>query len=248
MGDLPDLRIEGTTGIVTGAANGIGRATAKTLVAAGARVHLADVDPNVLAVAEELGGTAEVCDLAERGAGTRLVRGVVDRGDGLAYLVNAAGVQAPRGSFADLDDSDWDRLVHCNLRAVLETCRAAVGAMESGASIVNVASISGTVGVPGIVAYGAIKAAVAQLSRGLAVEVAPRGVRVNAVAPGYVRTAMTASMLDDADRAREVAARIPIGRVAEPQEVGEVILFLVSAWSRYVTGEVVHVDGGYRAQ
>jgi 3-oxoacyl-[acyl-carrier protein] reductase len=248
MNPLLGLGLDGVSGLVTGGASGIGRATATTLSAAGARVHLADRDPAVVDIAAELGATAEVCDLSEPGAGRRLVSEHAERHGGLGFLVNAAGVQAPRRALAELEDADWDRLASVNLRAVMETCRAAVTGMGEGAAIVNVASISGTVGVPGIVGYGAIKAAVAQLSRGLAVEVAPKGVRVNAVAPGYIRTPMTQAMLDDDQRAREVVARIPMGRVATPEEVAHAIVFLLSSWAGYVTGEVLHVDGGYRAQ
>jgi 3-oxoacyl-[acyl-carrier protein] reductase len=244
----PELGLKGTVGIVTGAASGIGRAAAVALASAGARVHIVDVNPAIETLAADLGGTFQVCDLAVRGEAREMVEGVAARGEGLRFLVNAAGVQAPRRPLRELEDEDWDRLSSCNLRAVMETCRAAAAAMSAGGSIVNVASISGTVGVPGIVAYGAIKAAVAQLSRGLAVELAPEDIRVNAVAPGYIRTAMTEQMLADPAAAAEVAARVPMGRVAEAEEVASSVLFLLSAWAGYVTGEVLHVDGGYRAQ
>jgi 2-deoxy-D-gluconate 3-dehydrogenase len=244
----PELGLKDTVGIVTGGASGIGRAAAVALASVGARVHIVDVNPEIETLAADLGGTFQVCDLAVRGVAREMVEGVAARGQGLRFLVNAAGVQAPRRPLGELADEDWDRLSNCNLRAVMETCRAAALAMSARGSIVNVASISGTVGVPGIVAYGAFKAAVTQLSRGLAVELASDDIRINAVAPGYVRTAMTEQMLADPARAAEVVARVPLRRVAEAEEVASAILFLLSAWSGYITGEVLHVDGGYCAQ
>lgn len=243
-----DLGMAGHAGIVTGAAGGIGRQTALLLAEAGVRLWLVDHSPAVTELARELGAEGDVRDLAEPGAGADAVTAAVRAHGPPSFVVNAAGIQAPRRSLAELHDDDWARLYATNLRAVLEVCRSVVPEMRAGSAIVNVASISGTVGVAGLVPYGSLKAAVAQLGRGLAVETAADGVRVNAVAPGYVRTAMTRDLLDDAERSEQIRARIPLGRIAEPAEIARVIVFLLSPLAGYVTGEVVHVDGGFRAQ
>ncbi len=247
---LRDHGLAGCAGVVTGAAGGIGLATAQALVAVGARVQLVDRLEAVHDAAAQLGPTAsgQVLDLSESGAGQQMLAAQSEVHGPASFLVNAAGVQTTRGPFTDLTDEDWETLSTSNLRAVMQTCRAAAGVMAGPAAIVNVASISGTVGMPGIVAYGSIKAAIAQLTRGLAVELAPTEVRVNAVAPGYIDTAMTSAMLGDPQRSQQVCGRIPMGRIGTADEVADVVLFLISRWARYITGEVVHVDGGYRAQ
>ncbi|PSL06123.1 NAD(P)-dependent dehydrogenase (short-subunit alcohol dehydrogenase family) [Haloactinopolyspora alba] len=243
-----DPGLAGQVGIVTGAAGGIGLETARLMAEAGARLRLVDRSDAVLDVADELGADADVRDLAEPAAGAEVVETVVRDIGPPSFVVNAAGIQAPRRPLTQLRDEDWSQLYATNLRAVLNVCRSAASRMRPGSAIVNVASVSGTVAVPGLVPYGSLKAAVAQLGKGLAVELAPDGVRVNAVAPGYVRTAMTRELLDDVERGEQIRARIPMRRVAEPVEVARVIVFLLSPLSSYVTGEVVHVDGGFSAQ
>ena len=240
----------GKAGLVTGAASGIGRAIAATLVESGAEVLLVDRDgPALEAAARELVAEAYAVDLAADSAPESAVGRTVVEWGRIDFLVNAAGVQA-RGPAIELSDEDWERLHAVNLRAVFRGCRAAARRMveSGGGAILNVASISSTVGVPGIVPYGAMKGGVVQLTRGLAVELAPSGVRVNAVAPGYVTTAMTGELWRDEDRKAQVTARIPLGRFASPEEISPAALFLLSPAAGYITGEVLHVDGGYVAR
>jgi NAD(P)-dependent dehydrogenase (short-subunit alcohol dehydrogenase family) len=238
----------GKAGLVTGAAGGIGCAIAAALVASGAEVLRVDRDgPALETAASELATEACAVDLALDGAPESAVERTVVEWGRIDFLVNAAGVQA-RGRAIDLSDADWAMLHAVNLRAVFRACRAAAPRMMEGSAILNVASISSTVGVPGIVAYGAMKGGVVQLTKGLAVELAPYGIRVNAVAPGYVSTAMTEELWRDEERRAEVTARIPLGRFASPDEISPAALFLLSPAAGYVTGEVLHVDGGYVAK
>ena len=241
------LDMDGKAGVVTGAAGGIGLSIAEALVKARAEVLLVDRREDVEDAAQRLNAQAHVADLSEDGSAGEMVERAVAEWGRIDFLVNAAGVQA-RGPAIELSDEDWEMLHAVNLRAVFRACRAAAPRMVEGGAILNVASISSTVGVPGIVAYGAMKGGVVQLTKGLAVELAPYGVRVNAVAPGYVSTAMTEELWRDEDRRAQVTARIPLGRFASPEEISPAALFLLSPAAGYITGEVLHVDGGYVAR
>jgi NAD(P)-dependent dehydrogenase (short-subunit alcohol dehydrogenase family) len=244
------LDMDGKAGVVTGAAGGIGLSIAEVLATAGAEVLLVDRREDVEDAAQRLNAQAHVADLSEDGSAGEVVKRALEKWGRVDFLVNAAGVQA-RGPALELADEDWEMLHAVNLRAVFRACRAAARWMvegENGGAILNVASISSTVGVPGIVPYGAMKGGVVQLTRGLAIELAPHGVRVNAVAPGYVSTAMTEELWRDEDRRAEVTARIPLGRFATPEEISLAALFLLSPAAGYITGEVLHVDGGYVAR
>lgn len=238
--------LEGMRIMITGAAGGIGGGIAEECARAGALLHLVDRDPLVeeLAVRLEAPGVL-VADLGRPGEPQRVIAEAAAALGGLDGLVQAAGGQAPRRPLAELDDADWDALVAGNLTAALMGCRAAARVMDRGA-IVNVGSVSASRGMADIVAYSATKAAVHQLTRGLAVELAPR-VRVNTVAPGFVATPMTTAILDDPARRRLVEQRVPAGRVGEPGDVAAAVRYLLSDEASYVTGEVLTVDGGLLA-
>ena len=215
--------------LVTGASRGIGAATAERLRRDGWRVETAERTTGV--------------DLSEPGAGAA----AVDRLDRIDAVVCNAGTTL-RAGVLDVSREEWDRVVAVNLGGVFEVAQAAARRMvdADGGSIVFVASLMSFIGGVNIAPYTASKGGVAQLAKAMSNELAGRGVRVNAVAPGYVTTEMTET-LEDWKR-REVEARIPLGRFAQPEEVADVIAFLLSDDARYVTGAVIPVDGGYLAR
>jgi len=238
--------------IVTGAAGGIGGATVERLVAAGWVVVAADRAPAVADLASDRVVPLEA-DVADPATATRAVELARERFGGLDLLVNNAGVFL-RKPMADTTVEEWDRLFAVNARAVFLHIQAAREALaERGGSVVNVASISGLVGLTEQTVYSATKGAVVQLTRQLAIELAPR-IRVNAVAPGAVDT----EFMSEANRgvdpelvaARRAAAlaQHPLGRVSQPGEVADAIVFLGSAQAGGITGAILSVDGGYIAR
>ena len=242
--------MQGKAGIVTGATGGIGGAIASSLVESGARVMLTGRSDDLKPFAVDLDAEFRAADLASDGAAQDVVAQTLESFGRLDFVVNVAGVQS-RGTVVDFADEEWERLYAVNLRAVFRMCRAAARQMleqDTGGSILNISSTSATVGVPGIVPYGTMKGGVTSFTRGLAIELAPRGVRVNAIAPGYVRTAMTGALLEDEQQLARVRSRIPLGRVADPEEIASAAVFLLSPAASYITGEVLNVDGGQVAQ
>lgn len=237
--------LPGKTAIVTGAAGGIGSAIAGALAREGVRVIGLDAAPSVESVMEGFGGIGLCGDLTDPAVSQGAVDRAVEQTGRLDILVNAAGIQR-RTVAAEISDDDFTRLFEVNLAAAFRLIRQAAGVLaETGGSIVNIASLSADRAVPGIVPYGATKAALTQLGKGLAAELGPRGIRVNAVAPGYIVTPMTADVLDDDEFRNRALARIPLQRFADGDDVADVVTFLVSDAARYVTGVVLPVDGGY---
>lgn len=239
-------RFAGQAAIVTGAARGIGAATAARLAQEGASVLLVDVAEEVAAKAQDLGAAALQLDLAAPGAGERVVEAVRERFGRLDILVNNAGISGSR-PLAECDDALLERIIGTNLMAVLKMTRAAMPHLtRPGGRIVNVASVFGLVGYPGSTPYAVAKAGVAQLTRQLAADLAPEGILVNGVAPGLIETAMTRDRLHH-DRYYQSAMLdpTPLRRAGQPDEVAAVIAFLASADASYISGEVIAVDGGW---
>ena len=238
------LDLSGRTVLVTGAAAGIGAATARAAVARGAQAILVDLDADgVRGLAAQLGAHAHVCDVSDFAAVQALagVTGPID------LLVNAAG-NVSSSPFLQLTREEWDGVLASHVKSAFNTCRVFLPGMAERryGRVVNVASVAGKRGggILGKTAYAGAKAAVNGLTKALARELAPAGVRVNAVNPGVTDTRRIAVLRADPAVWQRVLAAIPLGRPASPDEVAAAIVFLLSDASRYVTGTTLNVDGG----
>jgi NAD(P)-dependent dehydrogenase (short-subunit alcohol dehydrogenase family) len=242
--------LTGRTAFVTGAAGGIGRASAVLLAEAGATVHCADRDADGLHGTAELiekrGGTARthVLDVTDRPALAGAVRSCAR----LDVMAAIAGIMHS-SPVLDTRDGDLDRVLGVNFKGVLYACQEAARLMlahDTRGSIVTMASGAVDTGGPGLLCYGAAKAAVVQLTRTLATEVGRHGIRVNAVAPGWIRTPMTYRHDRGAQEHTEaVMARMaPLGRVGEPDDVAQAVLYLASDASAFTTGQILRPNGG----
>ena len=247
-------RLDGQLALVTGASAGIGRAIARELLGFGADVLLAARDASTLDAARselaeefpERGIQAFAADVGVDEQRRELLDWVEDFGDGLHILVNNAGGNLSKAS-TDYAEDEWREIFEVNLFSAFELARYAHPLLTHHAvsSIVNVGSVSGLTHVRTGAPYGMSKAALHQMTRNLAVEWAEDGIRVNSVAPWYIRTRRTSGKLADPDYLDEVLLRTPAGRIGEPEEVAAAVAFLCLPAASYVTGECIAVDGGF---
>lgn len=254
MSPLALFSLEGRRALVTGASRGIGQALAVALAGAGADVAVtardaASLEETVAAV-EALGRRAVPLaqDVRDVAASRLAVQQAADALDGLDILVNNAGYEEVTPSL-DIEEAVWDRVVDTNLKGAFFVAQAAARQMQAGrgGSIINLASLTSYVGVPTAVPYGASKSGILGMTTALATEWAGLGIRVNAVAPGYFRTAMTDVFYRDDAWQASMLAKIPLGRFGALGDLAGAVIFLASDASAYITGQCIPVDGGYLA-
>ncbi len=241
--------LAGNVAIVTGGAQGIGLAIATAIASAGGHVMVADVDEAAAQAAIEplraSGAQVEArrCDVTSESDQAELIQACLDRFGRIDTLVNNAGVTRD-GYISKLSEFDFDLVIGVSLKGAWLGTRAIAPLLrkQGSGSIINISSLSGKVGNPGQTNYSAAKAGLVGLTKAAAKEFGPSGVRVNAIQPGLVRTAMTLAMKPEIFAAKE--AEVPLGRAGEPEEVAQAVVFLASAMSSYITGAVIEVTGG----
>ena len=250
------MQLDNKVAIVTGGARGIGRAIAQKFLEEGARVVIADIDDEAgPGAAEDLGAYGAVrfveCDVGERLDVRNLVAVTVDAFSEIDVLVNNAAV-LHTADFLDVEEADFDRVMRTNLKGAFLTAQAvarhmveSVAAGGRAGSIVNLASVNAVVAIGDQVPFSVSHGAINQLTKAMALALAPHGIRVNAIGPGSIMTTMLETILtEDAEARRRILSRTPLGRIGEPREVAAIAAFLASDAASYVTGQTVYVDGG----
>ena len=254
-------RLEGKVAVITGAGSGIGAAAAELFAAEGARVCVADVRADAAQeVAERIAGNgggalAASVDVCDEDAVRELVSSVMSRWGRLDSLYNNAGVDAI-GDITDVEAGDWDRCFAVNVTGTWLCSRHAVPAIETsgGGAIINQGSVAALVGIRRFAAYCAAKGAIVSLTRAMALDLAPRGVRVNCICPGTVRTQLMESLLAERgggnlEKGVEMTIeKYPLGRLGTPEDIARIALFLSSNDTAFVTGAIYVADGGMTAQ
>ncbi|MHB1592931.1 MAG: SDR family NAD(P)-dependent oxidoreductase [Streptosporangiaceae bacterium] len=257
-----DMRLNDRVVVVTGGASGQGRAASRLFAEAGARVLVCDWDETgakaTVSAIEEAGGAAAALrtDVSSEDDVRAMIATAVDRYGGVDVLFNNAGVgfssrsRFTMASVVETPAEDWDAILSINLKGVALGCKHALPIMarKGHGVIVNNASINGLVAMPGADAYTAAKGGVIALTRVLAAEWGPRGIRVNCICPGGVDTPMIADIVRDSGGGQALTQGVPLGRIARPEEIASVALFLASDASSYVNGAILPVDGGWTAQ
>lgn len=235
--------------LITGGASGIGLAIAKRFAAGGIKVIIVGRDSAKLKTAcRIIGPDADFysCDLADLDAIPSLVQQIIDRFGRIDILVNNAGINLKK-PILHVTDDEYQKIVLINQTSTFCVTRAVAGFMkeQGDGSILNISSMASIYGLPYVVAYTASKAAIEGMTRAMAVELSPVGIRVNCIAPGFIRTNMSSAALEkDPERKQKVLSRTPMGRLGKPEEVANAAYFLVSDEASFVTGVVLPVDGG----
>ncbi len=245
----PTTGLEGKVAVVTGGSRGIGRAIALGLSAQGAKVVIGARNPEVaqkvVAEIEAAGaeGMAVAADISREAEADGLIQAGLKRFGRLDILINNAGITKD-GLLIRMKEEDWDAVLDVNLKGAFFTTRAALRPMLRAQSgrIVNISSVAGTMGIPGQANYSASKAGLIGFTKAVAKEVASRSITVNAVAPGFIETEMTAILSED--RKKSYLGQIPMGRFGAAEEVAALVSFLVSEAASYITGQVITIDGG----
>ena len=250
---MRQIDLSGKTAIVTGSGQGIGLATAKAIHAAGANIvvnYFDDPEGKNKSLAENVAAEfgeramAAAADVRKPDQLSAMVAATVEKFGSLDILVNNAGILRDK-SFKKMSSEDWQAVMDTNLTGVFNSCKAAVESLSENGAIVNVSSLSAVTGFFGQANYATAKAGVMTFTKVLSKELARKNIRVNAIAPGVVNTEMGESIPEENRKA--MVAQIPLARFAETSEIADVILFLCSDLSSYVTGQTIHVNGGWWA-
>lgn len=243
------MKLTNKVAIVTGASSGIGLAIADLLVASGARVVYSDINEGQLKLDDKKAIFIK-CDVSDQSAVEALVTTTINHFGGLDIMVNNAGI-GTLGGILDVSAEVWHKTIAVNLSGVFYGVQAAARAMKEKnikGSIINISSILGTVGFPGAVAYCAAKGGVVQLTRAAALDLAPYSIRINAIAPGFIATNMTKGVLADDNFNKIIKMNTPLGYVGQPADIATAALYLAGDEASYVTGQILHVDGGWTAR
>ncbi len=250
------MSLDNKTAIVTGAARGIGLACARRLAEDGAKVVLADVEEDIGAAAaadlSEQGHNVmfAACDVTERLDIRNLVTGTVEAYGSVDILINNAAIVAG-GEFLELSEEDFDRVIAVNLKGSFlvgqAVARQMVEQIEAGGApgtIINMSSVNAVFVIPNQLPYSVSKGGINQLTKAMALSLAPHGIRVNAIGPGSIMTDMLSAVATDEEMRRRILSRTPLGRIGEPEEIAGVAAFLASDDSSYISGQTIYADGG----
>lgn len=243
------MRLKDKVAIVTGAAQGIGYSIAQRYLEQGAIVYVVDIDGTAAANAvEKLGSSAisATCDVSKKSQCVALVEKVMKDQAHVDILVNNAGILRT-GDVLEISEEDFDAVLGVNLKGAFLLSQAAGKVMvnqEGGGSIINMSSVNSLLTIPNILPYNVSKGGLNQLTRVMAVSLAQRGVRVNAIGPGSIATDMLNQVMEDEAARHAILSRTPMGRTGKPEEIADVALFLATEESSYITGQVIYVDGG----
>ena len=235
--------------LVTGGGSGLGLAIAQNFTANGITTIIAGRNAEKLNAAKALIGDlcfARVCDVSNLAAIPTYIQSIINEFGRIDILVNNAGINQKK-QFIDVTDEEFQRILTTNVCAVFALSREVVNHMltNGGGSILNISSMASQYGLPKVIAYSASKSAIEGMTRAMAVELSPNGIRVNAIAPGFIYSAMTAKALDsDPERKAKVFGRTPMGHMGQPEDIGKAAVFLVSDAAKYITGAILPVDGG----
>jgi NAD(P)-dependent dehydrogenase (short-subunit alcohol dehydrogenase family) len=243
------MKLTDKVAVVTGATSGLGLAIANLFVAEGAKVIYADINEGNLQL-DPAQAAFMKCDVANAAAVEALVAAAVEKFGRLDIMVNNAGIGS-LGGLLDTTNEGWSQTLGINLSGVFYGARAAAQAMKAQGvkgSIINMSSILGQVGFPGALSYCVTKGGVVQLTHAAALDLAASGIRINAIAPGFIATNMTKDVLNNPGLKQMIEANTPLGYVGEPEDIAQAALYLASNDSKYVTGTVIYVDGGWTAR
>lgn len=236
--------------LVTGAGSGIGRGTSIKLSQLGATLALSDINSpslsETLAQCEGADHLTSAFDVGSTDACNAFIAATISKYGQIDHIFNCAGVNLTSYPTAEIPDAYWEKLINTNLKGMFNITRACIPHLKSGASFVNVSSVAGLAPTAGMAVYCASKYAVIGFSKCMALELGPRGIRTNVVAPGYIDTPTNASVVAGRESVERAAKAVALGRMGSPEDVADVVAFLFGDESRYMNGSVVEITGGLK--